>query len=609
MTASLPVEIIPQLSQAQAVLERHLAGNLQAIHLFGSAVDGGLKPHSDIDLMVTVSNALAGPVRRSLMMDLLSVSAAAGADGPWRPLEVTLVVQSEVVPWRYPPLRELQFGEWLREELQAGIIPPAVPDHDLAILFTKVRQHSACMTGAPAEELFNPVPEADFSQALLDTVAQWNDEPDWQGDERNVVLALARIWFSAVTGEIAPKDVAAAWALERLPDEHRPVLAMARAAYLGGAEDGLAHRGAEVAAFVRQVRAVIESACAARAMKPWQSTTKSRWQIRSAATSDVEAIHRLLASNGWAHRIPDARYLGQLISASHPALIAVADGEVVGFARAISDGLSNGYLSMVVVAEPFRRKGIGQALVRHIVGSDTGITWVLRAARPGATEFFSKLGFRTSPAAMERSRERPIPETRSSLGQQRRQAELEHRLTAMVAASDPLMAALRAVRSLRLRSWCIGAGAIRSLVWDTLHGFDHRSPLNDMDVVYFDANAGPEHDAHLEKQLRYAMPNLCWEVTNQAGVHRWFADALGQVVAPLASLEEGVGTWPEFATCVGVYLNAVGTLGVIAPHGLDDLFGLRVRHNPQRASAATYRERVQAKRFAERWPRLSIDAG
>ncbi|GEM_PF-6550602 len=45
---------------------------------------------------------------------------------------------------------------------------------------------------------------------------------DWQGDERNVVLALARIWFSAATGTIAPKDVAANWALERLPQEHRP---------------------------------------------------------------------------------------------------------------------------------------------------------------------------------------------------------------------------------------------------------------------------------------------------------------------------------------------------------------------------------------------------
>lgn len=176
----------------------------------------------------------------------------------------------------------------------------------------------------------------------------------------------------------------------------------------------------------------------------------------------------------------------------------------------------------------------------------------------------------------------------------------------MVAASDELMAALRAVRSLGLRSWCIGAGAIRSLVWDALHGFDRRSAVEDMDVVYFDAKAGPEQDADFESRLHSAMPDLRWEVTNQAGVHRWFAAVLGQVVPPLASLEESVATWPEFATCVGVYLNEDDSLGVVAPHGLDDLFELRVRHNPLRASVETYRQRVEAKRFGERWPRLSI---
>ncbi|AGU51381.1 hypothetical protein VAPA_1c43050 [Variovorax paradoxus B4] len=179
----------------------------------------------------------------------------------------------------------------------------------------------------------------------------------------------------------------------------------------------------------------------------------------------------------------------------------------------------------------------------------------------------------------------------------------------MAAASDELMAALRAVRSLGLQSWCIGAGAVRSLVWDTLHGFDRRSAVEDLDVVYFDAKAGPEQDADLENRLRSAMPGFHWEVTNQAGVHRWLAAALGQVVPPLASLEEGVATWPESATCVGVYLNGDESLGVVAPHGLDDLFELRVRHNPLRASVATYRQRLAAKRFGERWPRLSIDMG
>lgn len=261
MNTSPPVEIAQQLSNTRTVLECNLSGTLQAIHLFGSAVDGGLKPYSDIDLLVTVSDRLAGSVRHSLMTDLLSVSAWPGTHASYRPLEVTIVVWKEVVPWRYPPRRELQFGEWLRGELQAGSIQPATLDHDLAILLTKARQHSVCLAGAPAVELFDPVPQDDFLKALSDTTAQWNKESDWQGDERNVVLALARIWFSVSTGGIVSKDIAAAWTLERLPDEYRPVLARAQSAYLGNAVDDLADRTEQVAAFVRHIKAVIESAC------------------------------------------------------------------------------------------------------------------------------------------------------------------------------------------------------------------------------------------------------------------------------------------------------------------------------------------------------------
>lgn len=251
-------EIAPQLSSALAVLRRHLGETLQAIHLFGSAVDGGLKPHSDIDMLATVSVPLTAATRQALMTDLLSVSAWPVTEGSLRPLEVTVLVHDAVVPWRYPPLRELQFGEWLREDIEHGRIEPAVPDHDLAILLTKARQHSFCLMGPPATELFDPVPQADLARALYDTVLQWNDEADWQGEERNILLALARIWLTLTTGEIAPKDTAAAWALQRLPEEHRPALATARAAYLGEAEDDLSDRPSAVSAFVRYARGEIE---------------------------------------------------------------------------------------------------------------------------------------------------------------------------------------------------------------------------------------------------------------------------------------------------------------------------------------------------------------
>ena len=108
------------------------------------------------------------------------------------------------------------------------------------------------------------MPASDFAQALRDTIGIWNEPADWDGDERNVVLALARIWFSAANGGIASKDAAAAWVIERLPDALRPLIARAREAYLGQVEDDLASRQGEVAAFVAYAKAAIESALASR---------------------------------------------------------------------------------------------------------------------------------------------------------------------------------------------------------------------------------------------------------------------------------------------------------------------------------------------------------
>jgi len=116
-----PAGIAAQLASARAVLDHPLGGALQALYLFGSAVDGGLKPHSDIDLLAIVDAPLAEPARRGLMTGLLAVSAWPGTLASCRALEVTVLALGEVVPWRYPPRRELQFGEWLRDDLRAGL--------------------------------------------------------------------------------------------------------------------------------------------------------------------------------------------------------------------------------------------------------------------------------------------------------------------------------------------------------------------------------------------------------------------------------------------------------------------------------------------------------
>jgi len=165
---------------------------------------------------------------------------------------------------------------------------------------------------------------------------------------------------------------------------------------------------------------------------------------------------------------------------------------------------------------------------------------------------------------------------------------------------------MRAAQVLQLRHWCIGAGAVRNLVWDHLHGHSQPSALADIDLAHWDPERPLADDAWLQRQLHEHAPDLPWEVTNQAHVHTWFESVFGHAVPPLHSLPEAVASWPEYATAVGLSLDSSGQLSVIAPHGLADLFAIRVRRNPQRVSVQTYRARVAQKRYTERWPHVCI---
>ncbi|MFJ5239137.1 GNAT family N-acetyltransferase [Pseudomonas neuropathica] len=126
--------------------------------------------------------------------------------------------------------------------------------------------------------------------------------------------------------------------------------------------------------------------------------------VRDLLPDEVESVRLFLGQHGWGHRTGSREHFAQLIENSQRKAIALLDAQIVGFARGISDGLSNGYLSMVVVDGQHRRTGIGRRLVEHVMGDNPDITWMLRAGREGAEAFFASLGFEMSVIAMERPR-------------------------------------------------------------------------------------------------------------------------------------------------------------------------------------------------------------
>lgn len=126
-------------------------------------------------------------------------------------------------------------------------------------------------------------------------------------------------------------------------------------------------------------------------------------EFKAAQPEDYEAVRKFLAEAGWQARVRDPERFRKMMEGTARTVIAWDDSRVVGFARALCDGVSNGYISMVAVAASERGRGIGRKLIQSLTGDDTGITWVLRAGH-GSIGFWEKMGFKTSEVAMEKVR-------------------------------------------------------------------------------------------------------------------------------------------------------------------------------------------------------------
>lgn len=225
-----------QADRIVAVVRDVLGEAVVGIYLHGSSTLGGLKPSSDLDLLVVANRRLSPNERRALIERLMPISGRGDPTGRSRSIGLEVVAQPDVRPWTYPPPLELQYGDWWRPQFQGGDFAPwESPNPDLALILEMARQADHPLVGPPPTDVLDPVPAADIRRAMLDSIPGLLSDLD--GDERTVVLTLARIWTTLASGDIRSKDAAANWALPLLPLEHRAVLQHARDIYLGDAAE------------------------------------------------------------------------------------------------------------------------------------------------------------------------------------------------------------------------------------------------------------------------------------------------------------------------------------------------------------------------------------
>jgi streptomycin 3"-adenylyltransferase len=104
------------------------------------------------------------------------------------------------------------------------------------------------------------VPHPDLVRATLDAIPDL--VADLEGDTRNVLLTLARMWTTTATGAVRSKDHAARWAAERLGGQDRRLLDHGRKLYFDGGWGNWATKTADARRLADRMREEIHKAAA-----------------------------------------------------------------------------------------------------------------------------------------------------------------------------------------------------------------------------------------------------------------------------------------------------------------------------------------------------------
>jgi hypothetical protein len=175
--------------------------------------------------------------------------------------------------------------------------------------------------------------------------------------------------------------------------------------------------------------------------------------------------------------------------------------------------------------------------------------------------------------------------------------------------TDPdLMEVLTAAGRIGLPHWRLGGGCVYQRVWNALTGRPGRTGIKDYDLVYFDAaDLSWESEDAVARSVTAALPDFhgVVEVRNHARVPLWFEQRFGFPCPAVTHPDDVFRQYPLTVQSLGIRLEADGSLNILAPFGLEDLFSLRIRPNWSLPNKASYEEKT--KRLIRTWPELVVE--
>lgn len=242
------MNISPQVEQTLNILQQNFSDSLIAVYLHGSSVSTGLKPTSDLDILVVLNKAINKEIRQQIVHHLMDISGLYPRDPKGRrPLEVAFFLMQELENLSYPAPCELIYGEWLRDDFERGQFDGKISDPEFTLMLAQAQQDSMSLWQIETYSL-PVIAIQQVRQAILDALP--NLLSSIAGDERNVILTLARMWYTMRTGLFTSKDQAASWAIDILPAKITPILINAKESYLSGLSINWQKKQTELSQFI-----------------------------------------------------------------------------------------------------------------------------------------------------------------------------------------------------------------------------------------------------------------------------------------------------------------------------------------------------------------------
>ena len=168
-----------------------------------------------------------------------------------------------------------------------------------------------------------------------------------------------------------------------------------------------------------------------------------------------------------------------------------------------------------------------------------------------------------------------------------------------------MMNVLQMAKSLGLPDWWICAGFVRSKIWDTLHDYEAKTAMPDVDVIYYDSLHQDEiYEQSLETKLMNIDATIPWSVKNQARMH------VVNNMPPYSSSVNAISKFPETATALGVTLDELNNVILTAPWGIEDVLSLQVKPTAHflesKERLHMNKNRVIKKNWQSKWPNITI---